>query len=1507
MTSSAEPLPFHPLINAWFRARYGEATPIQACAWEAIARGSHVLMTAPTGSGKTLAAFLWALDRLLTGVWSGGSTRLLYVSPLKALNHDIERNLIAPLDELEAAWRETGAEPLPVRVATRSGDTPSSERRKMARRPPEILITTPESLNILLTSVGGRRVLADVKAVILDEIHAVAANKRGTHLMTAVERLDALAGPVQRIALSATVEPLAEIARFVAGFEIVEARRQGSEPRYRPRPIEILKTPSVKRYELEIAAPRGAWEEEEQGASDTFWSALISDLKRHIVANRSTLIFANSRRLTEKVTRLINEGEAPPLAYSHHGSLSREIRQVVEERLKQGRLKAIVATSSLELGIDIGAIDEVLLLSTPSSVASGLQRIGRAGHAVGEVSRGSLYPMHPRDFLEAAAVARAVVAQEVEEISPPQAPLDVLAQVMLSMTATETWNIDELFDLVRSSWPYHALSRRDFDRVLDMLAGRYASARLRELEARVVVDRIDGTVRARPGVARMLYASGGTIPERGYFALRLETSGAKLGELDEEFVWERSIGDTFTLGAQSWRIRQITHNDVLVVPSPRGASLAPFWRGEDQSRSFELSSRIADFLEAVEGHLATEKGSARLSTWLATDAGLGTEAALPLARLLARQFEATGALPHRHRLVVERVKDGELGPGRKRLVFHTLWGGRVNRPWAVALAAAWRERYGVGLEVAHDDDAVMLIVPAATEARDILALVRPERLADLLRAGLERTGFFGARFRESAGRALLLPRADFRRRQPLWMIRERAKRLLAAVAESDDFPILLETWRSCLVDELDLPALATVLTEVGDGAVVVTEVTTERPSPFVSNLIWEQTNRLMYEDDTPDVDSTSLRQDLVKELVYLSELRPSIPPAAARELETKLQRTAPGFAPGDANELIAWLEERVLAPFSEWEDLLAAVERDGGTVDQWLDALARRLVILRLPGASETVVAALARLPAIARAVGLETAELELTALEEGHLPLADLLKDLSRLPSPEESDDPIADLVSEWLRFYGVVDPRRLGRVWGLDEGRIGSLCDEKVEEGEWVVDRLLAGSEEAEVIDAANLERLLRQMRRGARPAFEALGADWLPLFLALHQGLGGRAEERDGGAIEGALEPLFGYPAPAGAWEEALLPARLATYREAWLDRLLLDTELLWVGCGRQRLTFVLASDLDLVRDSSGRERQPSSGGAGSELLAVDGGRKSFDEIVAASGREPAALATELWRLAWRGEVSNTGFGAVRQGVERRFRPLELARDLERQGRPRARSRGRADRWRANRPLPGDWFRLPAGEPAPPDPLEREEEGKERARLLLDRYGVVFRELLAHELPAFSWSAVFRALRLMELSGEVLAGHFFAGVRGLQFATHAAFQRLREGLPRDVVFWLAAIDPASPVGLGVEGMSLEPPSRLPSNHLVFHGPRCVVVSRRNGSDLTIASALEAPRLSEYFDFMKVLLTREARPRRWLRVKTINGAPAGESPFAARLETLFSVTRDPKGLMLRRRYRTA
>ncbi len=1556
---------FDPRVAAWFGGRFGRPTEIQAKAWPLVARGEHALVTAPTGSGKTLTAFLWALDRLLTGAWPGGRVRVLYVSPLRALNYDVQRNLLAPLAELEAYFEARGERPSPVRVETRSGDTPGEARRRTLRHPPEILITTPESLNILLTSQSGRGLLESVRCVVLDEIHAVAAGKRGTHLVTAVERLARLAGEFQRIALSATVRPLDRVARFVGGWELVET---GEEPRYRPRRVAIVRSVEPKRYELAVCAPPEVGPSApgpeappprpggpgEDAANR--WEGLILQFKERIRANRSTLLFANSRRTTEKVTRLLNAEEPAELVYSHHGSLSREIRAVVEQRLKEGRLAAIVATSSLELGIDIGALDEVLLVQTPPSVAAAVQRIGRSGHGVGETSRGRLYPIHDRDVLDAAVVAKCVLAQEIEEVEPVAAPLDVLAQVVLSMAAAETWDLDELYGFLRTADPYHELPRRRFDLVLEMLAGRYADSRVRELEPRISIDRIANTVRGRRSAARLVYLSGGTIPDRGYFHLRLQDTMAKIGELDEEFVWERSLGDTFAMGAQTWRIRAITHNDVLVSPAHRGSAMAPFWRAEERDRSFFLSSKIGEFLEAAEETLRLAGGAGRLAERLTGEHRMEPGAARRLVELLERQRAATGRpLPHRRHLLVERVGGSEPGSDRQRMVLHTLWGGRVNRPLAIALAVAWDEESPYPLEIESENDCILLNLPRGFEIERLLQRVRPERIEELLRRRLERTGFFGARFRESAGRALLLPRKDFRRRVPLWLTRQRAKKLLEAVSRYDDFPVLVEAWRTCLQDEFDLEALARVLGELERGAIRVSEAETANPSPFAANLVWKVTNRMMYEDDTPEGPAgTGLRPDLLKELVFSSQLRPRLPADLLDRFRRKLQRVWPGYAPQTADDMLDWLRERLLLPVVEWAELLAAVERDAGgdpeVVERIVGPLAARAVRVSVPGAARDAgsswaefVCALESLSRIRTALGLEPEEMTLLSLVDPaesappeSLAALELLSRPSPLSAPaseaepqaeadaEEADSPTR-LAAEWLRFYGPIPRELLEGAFGLDGEAARELIESLAADGTIVIDRFREGDEDAlEICDAENLERLLRILRAAARPEFTALPLERLPQFLASWQSLASPA-----GGVEGlreALERLFGYPAPAGLWESDLLPARLDPYYPAWLDGLVQESDLLWVGCGGERLTFGLPADLELFRDSTasappvpaaavgadGGEpgAEPTDEGKAAALFPDRPGRFSLEELARDSGLGADEASRRLWELAWRGEASSTSFLTVRQGVLTRFRPPEPA--VRRAPRASAGRGRRFERWRSSRAFAGDWFRLqerPLLEDAAEgvddqDAIDLEELNKDRARILLDRYGVVFRELLARELPAFGWSRLFRTLRIMELSGEVLAGHFFEGVPGLQFASPRAFRALEDGLPDDAIYWMNALDPASPCGLGLEDLRGETPPRVPSTHLVFHGSRRVVVSKRGGRELEIAVAADHPHLPKYLEFLKVQLTRGFRPAREIPIERINGEPATKSPYAPKIAELFAATREPQALRLRRRY---
>ncbi|MGE5234931.1 MAG: DEAD/DEAH box helicase [Acidobacteriota bacterium] len=1488
---------FHPLIRSWFSGRFGAPTEAQRLAWPAIAAGGHVLLSAATGSGKTLAAFLAALDRLVTGAWPAGCVRVLYVSPLKALGSDVRRNLLAPLDELRASFA-AGGEAMPeIRVETRTGDTPAEERRRMTRRPPEILITTPETLNILLTSRRGRALLGGVAAVILDEVHAVVGSKRGVHLITAVERVARLAGEVQRIGLSATVRPLDRVARWLGGAEPAPGGP-------RPRRVAILAAAAAKEYELAVHFPgAGPAPGLEPGSAEELWKEVVGEVRRPLRRNRSTLVFANSRRMVEKLTRLVNDAEGEELVYSHHGSLAREVRTVVEERLKAGELRGIVATHSLELGIDIGSLDEVVLVQTPPSVASTVQRIGRAGHTVGETSRARFVPLAPRDLLDAAVITSAVREGAIEPITPVGGALDVLAQVIASAVATESWPVEELFALVRRTDPYRDLTRRQFDLVLDMLAGRYASVRIRALRPLVSIDRIDGTVRGRPGLDRLVYLSGGTIPDRGYYHLRREDGGSPLGELDEEFVWERSVGDTFTLGVQSWRIQRITHNDVMVTPT-RGAAMAPFWRAERRERPFELAERVGRFLEGAEDRLADPGFRAELESAHALD----RPASAALVDFLERQKAACGGrLPHRHLVVAEHVSDpqGRGEPGQ--LVIHTLWGGRVNLPLALALQSAWQREHGVSLEVSHDDDCLIVSGGDALSARELLALVPPDALLDLLRERLARSGLFGARFREAAGCALLLPREGFRRRTPLWLSRQRAKELLEAVSRFDDFPLVLEAWRSCLVDAFDLDALRGVLEEIRAGTIDVMEVRSDHPSPFAAGVLWLRTNELMYEDDTPTGRGARIRGDLLREVALAHQLRPRIPASVAETFRRKLQRSFPGYTPSSPAELVDWVVERGVIPVAEWRELLAAIARDHGVDPRaWLGQADARLAAV---GPSQAVgplfVVATQELPRVLAALGWARTALSLVGAALDGSPAASAAAALERLavrPTTrlgEDAGDPLVELAAELLRFEGPVDEGLPARVLGLAPERALEVVEALADAGRIVVDEVTDAAVGAQLCDTDNLERLLRIVRARARSEMAPLPASALPLFLASWHGLGGRLEGIDG--LRGALERLFGVPASAEAWETEILPARLDPYFPGWLDELLVSAGLLWVGCGEQRLLFTLAADRELfptgaaLRAAAGTEAAESS----ARLFPAGTGRFTLDELLASSGLTSAELTRRLWALAWGGRVSNDSLAALRRGLEGGFEPA-TAEPLRRAAAGR---RLRFERWRGSRPFDGHWFPLPEPEGVG-DSLDALELDKDRVRILLDRYGVLFREVLERELPALRWARLFRTLRLMELSGEVVTGQFFAGVAGVQFAAQPAVRFLREGLDEELVWWTSGADPITPCGLGVAGLPTGLPRRHPSNHVVFRGSRPVVVSERGGRRLAISVAPDHPALASYLMFLVVRLTRQVRPVKAVDVEAINGQPAASSPFREALAARFHVVREGTALRLMRRY---
>lgn len=1464
--------PFHPLVRRWFETEVGEPTAVQAAAWPVIVAGEHALVTAPTGSGKTLTAFLFALDRLATGAWEPGAARVLYISPLKALNNDIQRNLLTPLAGLKRTFQEAGT-PFPdVGVLTRSGDTPQSERRRMLRRPPEILITTPESLNLLLSSHGGQRLLTALETVVLDEIHAVADSKRGTHLITAVERLTALSGEFQRVALSATVRPLDRVAAFVGGY-----RRSGvgNASSYTPRPVRVVEARMPKRYDLQVAFPRRLPEDPVEGS---VWPAVVRELKRRLTAARSTLVFCNNRALTERLTLLLNRDEPAPVAYAHHGALSRELRFEVEARLKRGELKAIVATASLELGIDVGAVEQVVLVQTPPSVAAALQRLGRAGHRVGEASRGVLLATYGQDALDGAVLARMVAAGDIEEVRPIRGALDVLAQVLVSMTGLRGWDIDELYATVCESWPYQDLPRNAFDLVLEMLAGRFENTRVRELRPRVSIDHLENTAEARRGALQVLYASGGTIPNRGYYQLRHASSRARIGELDEEFVWEARLGDSFTLGSQTWRIEGITHNDVLVLPAAR-ASGAPFWKGESLDRDGHFAEAIADLLERADSWLADggapDGAAARLAEALPLERGT----AVALAAHLERQRAATlTPLPHRHHLVVERV-EAPWGDGDAlQVILHTQWGGRVNRPFALALAAAWEQRFGHQLEVVPNNDAVGVMLPSGAEPEALLGLVTEDDLDGLLRAGLGRSGFFGARFREAAGRALLVTRAGPQQRLPLWVTRLRAQKLLSAVWHLPDFPVLLETWRTCLQDAFDLDVLRARLAELRSGAVRVSYASTAEPSPFAGSLVWGQTNNYMYMDDAPGAFAgapTGLSQDLLAEVARSPELRPTLPGDLVAAFEGKRQRLEPGYQPESVRELFDWAKERVLLPEPEWRELAARLQFDP------LEALEGPLTWFDPPGAEHRSVIALEDEDDVRGALGIAGAEVEPGSLEQ---------------------------LVGQWLQAYGPVPVAYVQATWGLSSAELDGALDALAETGT-VLRGAFTGERADEVCDAENLRTLLGMLRRHAAPTLAPLPPGALQPFLAHRQRVGSAS------SLGEALEPLLGFPAPAELWESEILPARVAGYGPRELDALAEESGLMWLGVGERAVTLALPDEAGLLSEPV--EHHTEGGRAGTlrarlESLFPDPlGRYGFETLLERAAMGTAELTRLLWSGVWASVVANDALAALRQGIASGFEPAATeAGPGGRSGTRRAGpGRGRAAfaRWRSTRPFTGSW-RLLEAPPAAEDPLAALERDKERARMVLERYGVVFRELLERELEPLRWSRLFRALRLMELSGEVAGGHFFEGVRGLQFADPHALAELRAG-PPEGVFWLNATDPAAVTGLGLEGLGLagrrgRAPARVPSTHIAFRGQELIVVSHRQGAELEIAVPPDDADLPRLLGFLPHLVHRAQRPRRHLTVRRINGEPAATSAYRTVLERLLETTAEGDALELFKRY---
>lgn len=1375
---------FGELTRQWFQSSFAAPTAAQVQAWSAIASGSDTLVVAPTGSGKTLAAFLLAVDRLARTEDRPRATSVLYISPLKALGVDVERNLRSPLVGIAAQAKATNQAWAEITVGVRSGDTDAAGRRRLLKSPPDILITTPESLFLMLTSQAAAT-LTQVHTVIVDEIHALAGTKRGAHLALSLERLEhAAASRPQRIGLSATVRPAEVVAEFLSGAH----------------PTTIVQPPAAKALDLAIDVPvpdlgdlpRGDVEGAES-VPPSIWPHIEERLVDLISEHRSTLIFANSRRQAERLTARLNEqwatraglelpGEhevatampglagqslgAPTLVRAHHGSVSKEQRAQIEDLLKSGELPAVVATSSLELGIDMGAIDLVCQIEAPPSVAAGLQRVGRAGHQVGAASKGVVFPKHRGDLLISAVVAQKMLSGQIESLRIPRNPLDVLAQQIVSMVATAQWQAAEMLDLVRRSAPFRTLPDSAFTAVLDMLAGRYPAEEFATLKPRLNWDRGTDTLTGRPGSARVAVTSGGTIPDRGLYGVYLvggPTAATRVGELDEEMVYESRVGDVFALGATSWRIEDITADRVLVSPAPGRAGKLPFWHGDLIGRPYELGREIGAFVRTVGGaaHPSESLAPAPMTAWAKDN----------LIAYLKQQRDATGVLPDDRTIVVERFRD-EVGDWR--VIWHSPFGARVHTPWALAIAATLRDQHGIDAQVMATDDGIIAHLPdtgdedlAATLAS--AAFLEPDRVHSLVLAELGGSALFAARFRECASRALLLPRRDPQRRTPLWQQRQRSAQLLAVAAKYPSFPITLETMRECVQDVYDVPHLVELLSDIAGGRLRVVEVTTSRPSPFAQSLLFSYLATFMYEGDSPLAErraqALALDPDLMAQLLGEAQLRDLLAAEAIAEIEDRLQLLVPDRQPRTLDQAADAL--RLLGPFTRQAALDRGITSD---VQEALVA-ARRAIWTRVAGRDV------------------------LAAVED-----AGRLRDALGAPLPagiataflEPVTDPLGDLVARYARNHGPFSTAEVAEAYGLGVAVVEQQLRQLAAAHRVTAGEFRPGTQGSEWCDTDVLRKIRRASAALLQQAVEPVEPVALAQFLPHWHDLAavGRRPSRSGvDGVFAAIEQLAGVPIPASAWESTVLPSRVADYQSAWLDELTAAGEVVWWGTAALPGGdgWVCLAPTDLAPGLRTTVAAQLTELAESVLAALAGGGAWFlpDIIGRVLPEHPSvtapAVVEALWELVWAGLITNDSLSPLRAGLtgssNRRTSSAPISR-RRRVGTSSLPTRGA-----------GRWSALPA-------PAESTTAAITQVEQLLTRHGLVVRGSLAIEPYPGGFAAAYRTLTAFAERGRVTKIYLVAGLGGAQFGPPSVIDRIRADRSPQT-FALAATDPANPYG--------------------------------------------------------------------------------------------------------------
>ena len=1573
---------FLPPVRAWFRRQYAAPTPPQELGWPAIQRGEHTLIFSPTGSGKTMAAFLWGINTLFRDLAEAPALRgvqLLYISPLKALNNDIERNLRLPLAGIRRTAQRMGLELSPLSVAVRTGDTPPSARQQMVSKPPHILITTPESLYLILTSPRAAEMLATVKTVIVDEIHTLCGNKRGVHLGLSLERLQARAqANVQRIGLSATQRPLDEVARFLGGY--YWARDEQGQEELLPRPVTIVDARAPKELELRVITPVPDLRRLPGGS---IWPALIPRVLDDVRRHRSTLIFTNSRRAAERAADRLNEQyaleEAEEIApgspegllvdgvpkaqgmfgtgrvggpfRAHHGSISKEVRLELERQLKAGQLPALVATSSLELGIDIGSVDAVVQLQSPRGIARGLQRVGRSGHLVGQKSVGYIYATHREDLLDAAAVAHGMLHGDIEPTYTPRNCLDVLAQQIVAMVSVEDWEVGRLHRLVRQAHGYQELPREALHAVLDMLSGRFPSEAFRELRPRIAWDRVHDTLRALPGSRLLALNNGGTITSRGEFKVYLADGKTMLGTLDEEFVYETRKGDVFTLGTGTWRALDIAEDRIIVGEAAGNLPRMPFWRGDAPRREYHLGLRLGAFRRLLAERVAQlpplpedlagpwPPEAEPLIRWLGEEYALDQASARNAIAYVRHQLEVLGAISSDKTILVELFPDAM---GDQRMVIHSCFGARVNSAWALALANALRERLGYDVEAQAKDDGILFHFTQADREPpvDLVRSMGPDEARERLLLELPNSALFGAQFRMNATRALLLPgMSGARRRTPFWLQRLRAKDLLAAAKSFPNFPLIAETYRDCLSDVLDLPHLLEVLEKIQAGEIRVVVAETLVPSPVAASLLFDFLEVEMYEGDLPKAErqmqTLLLNRELLGELLEEGALPEILRPEAIHSVEREAQHLAEGYRARTAEELAVILHE--LGDLTGEE----AQSRSMGDAGEWLARLAAegRAFELELPTdagpARRWVAAENYRLYRDAFGLGQPPAPLPAELLEPHlgpEMAREALLRALLRTRGPLT----LADILARY----------ELSREW-LEEA-----LRQMVEAGQTVSGRLSPGATERQWCDRRILERIHRRtltiLRREIQPVDLPAYADFLVRWQGLHP-----AQRRRG--LEGltaVMQQLRGLPAPAILWERDLLPARLSDFRPAHLEALFAQGKLVWVASGsgdprRARLQFFFRGEGACFLGAEPQEEALAALSAPArevlDWLRSEGASFASD-LQRGLGLSAAELDRALVELALAGLITNDRFEALRLLLASDITPEEGGRGL--------RSSLDADlaAWRATR-APGTLLRRPPAErlrrahrevaqrvPPPtrwtgrwalvygrgicgPE-LTDEERAQRQARQLLQRYGIVTRECLEHEEGPWSWGELYPHFELMEMRGELRRGYFVRGLSGVQFALPEAVERLREWNgpeaegARELVL-LNACDPANLYGSALGAAPAEGEAapkvnvaeagglgrfpRLPSNYLVVQRGVLVLLYEHGGGRWSALPQADPGLLRRAVQLCLEGLTREgglcSRPRRVV-VASWNGAGPLGSAIQPLLEGL-GFRREPPAMV--------